>query len=207
MKYNLILVIFIFAINSCNNIDNSKIYYDDTKALNDITNDYRTGNYINCINKSNEYVKLYPKRDVGWQFLGGAYLAIGKDSLAEICIAKALFFNPRNAISLTNYGVVNDRKNKFNLAAEYYDKALKINDTIPEIYSNYLLNRIKVGDYLNAQVYGERAISYSSNFYDVANLCFAYYKNGNFKKSDSLFYQLKLLNFTEIETLGTAIGK
>lgn len=207
INYRKILYIIFLFIVSCNKIEYKPVKLNQTPSLDSIIKDYNLGNFNECINKSIKYVEIYPKNDVGWQFLGGSYLAIGQDSLAEFCIQKSLSYNPLNVISLTNFGVLNDRKKRFILAAEYYNKALEINETLPEIYSNYMLNRIKVSDYKKAQFYGEQALKYGNNLFDMANLSFVCYKNGNYSLSDSLYNQLKLLGFREIESLGIAIGK
>lgn len=100
-----------------------------------------------------------------------------------------------------------DRKLEHNKAILFYEKSLKVNDTLFQTYSNYLVNRMKVGDYIKAVEVGEKALKYGSHIWDKAHLCLSYHKIGVVAKRDSLLKELRELNFERLSSLEAKISE
>lgn len=149
--------------------------------------------------------KLTKKHGKGFHLLSSSYLGQSKDSLAAFFAGKALEVNPNNYIALTNMGILYDRKSEYEKATVFYEKSLKINDTLFQTYSNYLVNRIKVGDFTNAVKMGEKALEFGNHIWDKAHLCLSYHKVGDIEKRDSLLNTLKRLKFEKLTNLEVKI--
>lgn len=180
--------------------NNEKIMIDSIAEL------YHRGNFKACINIGSIFIKEHPKDSKVYHILSSAYLALEKDSLAEFNANQALTYNPNNAIALLNKAILLDKKEKYKEANFFYEKSIKSNDSLYQTYSNFAGNRILVNDFEKAVKLGKKAIEIGNNVGDKAILCFTYHKLGNKKKRDSLFLELKKLNYKNITNLKALIS-
>lgn len=196
------MLLFLFGcINSPENTKEDK----EMLMLDSIATLYHNGDFEKSIELGKRFTVEYPSNDKGFHLLSSSYLAKDKDSLAEIYADKSLVINPDNHIALTNKGILLDRNAKYDEAAIYYERSLRANILLAQTYSNYMLNRIRVADYVYAVDLGERALKYENNIWDKANLCYAYHKIGIIPKRDSLLKELKDLGFEKLESLEETI--
>lgn len=78
--------------------------------------------------------KKNPKSGLAWKALGAALQAGGKD--AKAATIKAADLLPDDSEALRNAGVVMHELGKNDEAIDYYNRALKINPTYPEVHNN-----------------------------------------------------------------------
>lgn len=200
MIRQLFILLLIFIVG-CNNYSEKTKYNKEIMTLDSIAVLYHSGDFDNSIKLSESFTINYPNNDKGWHLLSSANLGKNKDSLAQIYANKALEINRNNFVALTNLGIILDKQEKYNEAIIFYERSLKINDSFPQTYSNYMLNRLKVKDYDCALVMGENALRFGNHIWDKANLCFIYHKVGNISKRDSLLKELKKLKFEKMLSL------
>jgi len=172
-----------------------------TVQIDSIVHLYKAEEYVKCIELGTIMVSKFKEDDRVFHILSSSFLALGKDSMANIFVKKALELNPKNHVALTNKGIIFDKNREYDQAKEYYLSSLESNDTLPQTYSNFMLNRIRVGDFEAAVSLGEKALIYGGNIWDKANLCFAYHKIGNNKKRNLLWEDLRENEFSELESL------
>jgi tetratricopeptide (TPR) repeat protein len=199
--FNYFLCLILLFLIGC--FKKQKRAYEDIEilTLGSIANYYHLKDFDKCIAQCKKFTVQYPRNDKCWHLLSSSYLAIEKDSLAEICANQSLKLNPKNPIALTNKGIILDKRHEPTKALIFYEQSLKINDSLFQTYSNYLINRIKAGDYNKAVVLGEKATKYGNNIWDKAHLCLCYHYIGDYKKRDSLFEVLRISKFTKLEGL------
>ena len=178
-------------------IENSK----EVLLLDSIAHLYHKGEINPCIKLGESFVTDYPNNDKGWHLLSSAFLAKGNDSIAKVCARNAIKINPNNHIALSNYGILLDKKGKYEEASVFYEKSLSSNNQLAQTYSNYALNRLRADDFANAIVFGEIAVKLAGNIKDKGILCLSYHKSGYFVKRDSLFNELKNLNYENLSSL------
>jgi len=205
MKINTIILLLLFA--SCNN--NNKVNSGDinSKILDSVIVYYKNKEYEKCIQESRGGIMIYPNDDELWQFLGASYIELKKDSLAKNALYKSLTINPKNERAMINLGRAFDTEDSFEKAKTYYEDAIKINPGMYQIYSNFATNRLLSGDYKSAIEYGQKAYKLGFMTSDEAMLCLAYYKYGMYKESDSLYDDLKSLNYKNINDLKECLHK
>ncbi len=177
----------------------------ETLMLDSIAELYHSRDFDNSIKLCERFIVNYPNNDKGWHLLSSSYLAKDKDSIAEVCANKALQINPKNYIALTNLGVLLDKKGEYDKAIIFYEKSLQINDSLPQTYSNYMVNRMKIEDYKYAVELGEKALKFGNHIWDKAHLCFSYHKIQDSVKRDSLLEELRILNFEKLSSLEAKI--
>lgn len=171
------------------------------KQLDNIARLYHSGKIDACLEEAELFVSSYPNNDAGWHLLSSAYLSKGKDSLVEVCARKALSLNPKNHIALLNVGILLDKQKKYEEAKIYYLKSIGSNPNLPQTYSNYVGNRLIVGDYQVAVIYGEKVVKMVNNIKDKGILCLSYHKAGMLAKRDSLYTELEKLGYQNVDDL------
>ncbi|HRP90827.1 MAG TPA: hypothetical protein PKX92_12415 [Edaphocola sp.] len=200
-----ILCWFLLFFVGCINEPINTIEVKELLILDSIATLYNDGDFENSTKLAKKFTIEYPNNDKGFHLLSSSYLGQSKDSLAAFFAGKALEVNPNNYIALTNMGILYDRKSEYEKATVFYEKSLKINDTLFQTYSNYLVNRIKVGDFTNAVKMGEKALEFGNHIWDKAHLCLSYHKVGDIEKRDSLLNTLKRLKFEKLTNLEVKI--
>ena len=197
--------LLLFFMISCDNPQNSVASNIENDAsfewLDSITNQFEEGNIEGSLRDAEAYTRLYPNADYGFNLLGTIYLAAEKDSLAKKTIEKALDLNPYNHGALTNYGIILDKIGKYIEAEKYYKKAIQIKPDFPQVYSNFMGNRIAVKEYEEARIYGEKSVSLLNANGDKGLLCAIYHKLGFYDKRDSLYQELQELKYENIKRL------
>jgi tetratricopeptide (TPR) repeat protein len=196
----------LFIFGCVNNYETTK---EDKEMLllDSIATLYHSGDFEKSIELGKRFTSEYPSNDKGFHALSSSYLAKSKDSLAEIYADKALAINPDNHIALTNKGILLDKKPEYIKAAVFYEKSLEVCDTLAQTYSNYMVNRMNVGDYANAVAIGEKALKFGDNIWDKVHLCLSYHEIGNLVKRDSLVEELRSLNFEKLSSLEAKISE
>lgn len=166
---------------------------------------YNKGEMTEVVNRGLTFTAMYPDNAIGWHLLGGGYLALSEDSLAETYVNQALKLDPSHPAILVNKAVLLDRQVRFEEAREYYEKAIAIDSFFAEAFSNFAANRLYAKDYINAVKLGEIAVELANRTGDKAILCLSYYKAGIKEKSDSLFHELRTMNYPNLDKLRDAI--
>lgn len=202
-KLKTVFSLFLIAFLGCD-VNESKSIKSESAGLvllDSLLIEFGNGDTLGSLEGMVQFVNDYPKADYGFAFLGTLYLALEKDSLALKNIQKALELNPKNHGALTNYGILLDRNSKYDEALQAYKRAIEINKNYAQAYSNLMGNRISSGDLVNALMYGEKAVLYGNNISDKGLLCAVYHKLGIYDKRDSLYSELKELNYINIKQL------
>ena len=142
-----------------------------------------------------------PNNSEAYNEMGNVCLVLGYDSIAQINLSLSLELDSQNYKALTNYGILNHKKNKFEIATEYYLRALEINPNFVPTYSNLMGNFISLHDYEKARIYGEKSVHLGNLLSDKGLLCAVYNKLGLNNKRDSLFAVLKEAKYKNIDKL------
>lgn len=202
-KLKIVFLLFIVVFGGCNTDKGKTIKSEseDLVLLDSLLTNFENGDTLGSLKGMQRYVNDYPNADYGFAFLGTLYLALNEDSLASENVQKALELNSENFGALTNYGILLDRKSKHDEAFQAYKRAIEVKNDYTQAYSNLMGNRISVGDLDNARVYGEIAVQYGNNISDKGLLCAVYHKLEIYNKRDSLYAELKELNYTNIKQL------
>lgn len=201
-KTCLSILLILFQL-SCIQLSETKV----EQGLDSLINFCKNGDYEICIQKGQLFTKEYPQNDRGFLVLGTAYLSMGIDSSAETNFNRSLEINKNNAGALTSLGIIHDRREQYNDAADFYEKAINIDSNLAQAYSNYASNRATVGDYNKALVLAEKAIYLANNIKDKAVLCFIYHKVGQFENRDSLLNILESSNYPNLNDLRTVLDR
>ncbi len=202
-KLIIVLLLFTVTFLGCDVNESNSIKGESVglALLDSLLVEFERGDTLGSLKGMKQFVNDYPEADYGFAFLGTLYLALEKDSLAMRNIQKALELNPKNHGALTNYGILLDRKSKHEEAFQAYIQAIDIKKDYVQAYSNLMGNCISSGDIANARIYGEKAILYGDNISDKGLLCAVYHKLGVYDKRDSLYYELKELEYINIKQL------
>ncbi|MCB0761444.1 MAG: hypothetical protein KDC12_07985 [Flavobacteriales bacterium] len=168
---------------------------------------YNDQQFDSCISVATDYVRVYEDDFFGWQMLGTIYIALGEDSMALIVTEKGISVDSSKPGVLMNMGMLLDKKGRLSEGEEYYIRALKLDSTIAQVYSNYAVNRLMSREYESAIALGKRAIQLNDNIGDKGLLCVAYHKAGKLDQRDSLISVLEHLGYVDLEKLREAIGQ
>lgn len=82
-----------------------------------------------------------------WNLLGINYYDLDEDDKALECYQKAISIDPENGAYLYNVGMVYDWKKQYNLALQYYKKALSFYDETSYSYARCMAKYAKVVGY------------------------------------------------------------
>lgn len=200
-SYLLLIYILTISLIRCEYDANTNRDDEESLLIDSMALLYQRNEIDKSIKLGEKFIIDYPRNDVGWSSLSSAYLAKGDDSIATKYSLNALIINPNNNVALCNYGILLDKKKKYEEAANYYERSLKSNNQIAQTYSNYALNRLMAGDFEKAVELGENAVILANNIKDKGILCLSYHRLGDSLRRDSLFQELKTLNYENLANL------
>ena len=201
-KLTIILSFFVITFFSCHDTKTNKSMSEsDLELVESLIVKYQNGDTLGSLKGMKQFMNDFPNYEHGLNFLATLYIALNENSLAMENVQKALDINPNNHAALTNYGILLDRNSKYDEAYKVYKKAIAIKKDYTQAYSNLMGNRIAVEDINNARVYGELAVRYGNNVSDKGLLCAIYHNLELFDKRDSLYAELKKLNYKNLKQL------
>lgn len=122
------------------------------KKLNTSNDNEKLNIARDVIKYSNNIVKIYPKSDVAWNYLGSMNLLyFNKPDIAIDNFKKAIEANPLNALYYHNIGYINEKLNNNTISEEYYKKAISAD-------SSYFQSSLALSDLYIRQNRDEEAL-------------------------------------------------
>ena len=193
--------LLILLLTGCDQAYNENAEKEEFSRLEKL---YTDGKFDSCLIQTEIFLAKYPKNDLAWSLFGGTYMTFRKDSLdslAGIYVEKALELNPDNYVALVNKAILLDKRKEYDKARGFYNQVLEIKPDYPQLYSNYVGNRLKVEDYKLAVKYGEIAVGLANQLQDKSVLCISYHFNKEYSKRDSLFGILETHDYIHLDEL------
>ena len=114
------------------------------KEASKIINLYQTKNFGKVIEKCKIFTKKFPEHVVFFNAMALSYHAISKTEDGLKVLNVALSYHQNNILILNNIGLLNSKINNNELAREYYDKALLINENFIDALVNKAQLELKV---------------------------------------------------------------
>ncbi|MBT6715938.1 MAG: tetratricopeptide repeat protein, partial [Elusimicrobiaceae bacterium] len=104
----------------------------------------------------------------------------GQYSKARTLYTEVIKINPKSYLAYNNRGIINERLGKKDLAQKDYIKAITLNSSFPEVYSNLGALYIDEDKYYTALEYLNRAVILDENYYTArVNRAIASFNLGN----------------------------
>ena len=143
-----------------------------------------SGNYAEAIEYLEKLVKIYPKDEITWSFLGVAYGNLRDHRKAIGCFERALQINPQNANAWTDLGVAYGNLGNSQKAIGCFERVLQIDPQNTGAWNNLGATYISLGDTQKAIDCWEKALQIDPKYASAwTNLGAIYLSLGNTKKA------------------------
>lgn len=154
--------------------------------------------YKDCEQLATQLVLRNPYVIGAWLLKGYIAIEQEKSHLAERAFAKALSLKPTSSKALCGMGVTMRIQGKFDLAEDYYYKALRLDSDNNHAKSSLMILELAKGNYDVAVALGEDSMNTDLNSSEnglIANLMIAYHYAGFSQKRDELFQYLSSVDY------------
>lgn len=192
----LISALIVFLILKSTRAKNLKII--------EICNLFLNSEYKLCHDKIEQFLRIHPSSWEIWLVRGNLGNEIRNHQMAKESFKKTLILKPNLPKALAGLGVVYPREKRYNLAEDYYYKALALDKDLYLAKSSLMLLELYKGNYEMAIILGEQSVQNGLKNVQlriIENLMIAYHYAGNFDKRDQLFNYLQKREYSRLFAL------